>query len=91
MTIKYLDGRTSEAVLLFRANHTMRVALQGGDDDATDLAHVIGAWFPENLEPSPPEFAWQSRFHSAAPPVSDCVCSSELASTLVDLLFTRDR
>jgi hypothetical protein len=89
MTIKYMDGPTSEAVLLFRANHTMRVVL--GSDDATDLSHVIGALFPENFELSQPEFAWHSRFHTAAPPVSDCVCSSELASTLVDLLFIRDR
>jgi hypothetical protein len=90
MTIKYLDGRTSEAVLLFRANHILRLVLKGSDD-ATDPMHAIGAWFPVNFEPSQPEFARQSRFHSAAPPVSDCVCSSELASTLVDLLFTRDR
>ena len=87
MLIRYEDGRNSEAVLISRTTGTMRVVLQGGAD-AIDLTDVNGVWLSENCEPVQVEFAWESRPHTAAPSVSDCVCSAELASTLVDLLAT---
>jgi hypothetical protein len=90
MTIKYADRRTSEAVLLFQTNNTMRVVLKG-NDDATYLTKVNGTWFSEDWESVEVEFAWQSGSHNVAPEVSDCVCSKELASRLVDLLTARSR
>jgi hypothetical protein len=85
MTINYADRRIGEAVLLFQTDNAMRVVLKGGDD-ATYFTRVNGTWFSENWETVQVEFAWQSRSRTAAPSVSDCVCSKELASKLVDLL-----
>ena len=90
MLIRYEDGRNSEAVLISRTTGTMRVVLQGSDD-ALDLTEVNGAWLSENCEPVQVEFAWESRPHTAAPSVSDCVCSAELASKLVALLVAGSR
>jgi hypothetical protein len=90
MTIKYADRRISKAVLLFQTNNTMRVVLKGSDD-ATYLTKVNGTWFSEDWESVQVEFAWQSGSHSAVPSLSNCVCSKELASKLVDLLAARSR
>src|SRR5437016_4284641 len=86
MTIRYTDGRNSEAVLLSRTNDTMRVVLPG-NDDTTYLTQVNGAWFSENNEPVQVEFAWQLHARPAEPKLADCVCPAELASKLIDLLF----
>ena len=91
MRIKYADGSCRDAVLVSRStNNTMRVVLQG-NDDATLLNEVNCFWFLENLEPVQLEFAWQRRAHSVTPALSDCVCSAELATRLVDLLYSRAR
>jgi hypothetical protein len=90
MTIKYADRRSIEAVLLFQTNHTMRVVLKGSDD-ATYLTEVNGTWFSEDWESVYVEGAGQSRYSTVAPSVSDCVCSKELASMLVDLVTARSR
>jgi hypothetical protein len=90
MTIKYADRRSTQAVLLFQTNNTMRVVLKGSDD-ATYLTEVNGTWFSEDWESVQVEFTWQSRSHTAAPSVADCICSKELASRLVDLVTARSR
>jgi hypothetical protein len=90
MIIRYADGRNSEAVLLSRTSKTMRVVLTGADD-ATDLTETNGTWFSDDFEPVQVEFVWQSRPHTAVPSVSDSVCSPELASMMIDLLFACSR
>jgi hypothetical protein len=89
MTIKYADGRKGEAILLSRTDDDMRVMVKGSDD-ATDLMLVNGNWYA-GREPVEVEFAWQSRARAAAPALTDCVCSAELAAQLIDMALAHSR
>ncbi|MGA3097304.1 MAG: hypothetical protein ABSF25_12670 [Bryobacteraceae bacterium] len=86
MTIRYADGRTSEAVILSRTENTMRVAIKGSDDVA-EFVSVDGAWLSEDLGPVQVEFAWQRHGRQNVIAEADCICPSELASRLIDLLL----
>lgn len=87
MTIKYSDGRSVEAVLLSRTEHTIRVAI-GGADDVMELSNVNGTWVSADCEPVRIAFAWQR--HDRKPTISetDCCCSLELAARLIRSLFS---
>ena len=89
MTIRYANGQTIEAVLLSRAEKTMRVALQGSEDVVT-LNDVNGTWVSDECEPVEVRFAWQQ---AAAGPVSeaDFICSPQLAARLIRLLVTCEK
>ena len=86
MTIRYADGRTSEAVILARTEKAMRVAIKGSDDVAEFLS-VDGAWLAEDLGPVQIEFAWQRHGLRNVVAEADCICPSQLASRLIDLLL----
>jgi hypothetical protein len=90
MNIKHPDGHVTEALILSRTSSAMRVVLKGCDD-STQLTAVNGAWFLEDREPVQLEFAWEKKARAAEPKADDCVCSAELASRLVDVLFGRSR
>ena len=87
MTIRFTDGHSREALLLSRTERTMRVMMEGGDD-AADLVEVNGAWLLGNCERVQVEFAWEKKMRSRTPVLSACVCPAELASKLVDLLYS---
>jgi hypothetical protein len=87
MTIGYADGRTLEAVLLARTDNTLRVAAKHTDDILV-FSDVDGTWVSEDCEPVRIEFAWQRHSREAAVAEADCICSKELASRLMHLLFS---
>jgi hypothetical protein len=86
MTIRYADGRVAEAVILARTENTMRVALKDSDDVA-DFVAADGAWLSEDLGPVQIEFAWQRHGRRHVIEEADCICPSELAARLIDLLL----
>jgi hypothetical protein len=87
MTINYLDGKSVEAVLLSRAEQTMRVAVQGAED-AMELANIRGTWVSDECEPVSIRFAWQGSDHRPRVSEDDFCCSLELAAELIHSLFT---
>jgi hypothetical protein len=90
MTIKYLDGRAFEAVLLSRTETMIRLALEGADD-VTELRNVNGTWVSEDREPVLIEFAWQRNARKPTIAEAECCCSRELASRLIRLLSTHSQ
>ena len=86
MTIKYPDGTALNALLLSRANDTLRVTVPG-DDDVRTFTLIREAWISEKCEPVTIEFAWQRREAVAVTNETECVCSKELASRLISMLL----
>ncbi len=86
MTVKYADGRVKTGLLLSREKRNMRVVLEGADD-AEELISVCDAWISDSGDPVKVQFEWQH--HAVQQPVTepDCVCSKELAASLIDFLF----
>src|ERR1041385_7023038 len=84
MTIRYVNGKMMEAVLLSQTEKAMRVALQGSEDVVV-LNDVNGSWVTDDCEPVELSFAWQQ---PAAAPLNeeDFICSPELAARLIDML-----
>ena len=87
MTIRYADGRTLEAVVLSRTDNTLRVAAKN-TDDVLVFSDFNGTWVSEDCEPVRIEFAWQFHSLEVAVAQADCICSKELASRLMHLLFS---
>jgi hypothetical protein len=87
MIIRYGNGYTVEAVLLSRADDTMRVAVRGGSD-VLELRNINGRWVSEDCEPVDVEFAWLQLQDQPSVSVNDCICSPELAAKLLHLLFS---
>jgi len=87
MIIKYQSGKEIEAAILTRDEHTLRVAVNGGDD-AVEFTEINGVWVSEDCEPVQIEFAWQRRGRLPEPSEADFICSQELAARLLRLLFT---
>lgn len=86
MTITYPDGTCIRAMLLSRSADTMRVALEG-DDDARSFVCVNGTWVSEDAETVVVTFEWEKTKSVCAPPLSDCICSQELAAQLISRLL----
>ena len=86
MTIRFEDGRTVEGVILSRTENAMRVVIKGSDDVAEFIV-ANGAWLSEDLRPVQIEFAWQRHPRRNFIAEADCICPSELASRLIDLLL----
>jgi len=86
MTIRYGNGFSLEATLLFRSDDLMRVAIDGSDN-VVELTLVDGTWMGDDCEPVQVEFAYTRQ--SAVPTVTedDCLCSREFAATLIQLLL----
>jgi hypothetical protein len=90
MTIHYSNGKSVEAILLNRTDNSMRVALRGSDDIA-EFHEVNGFWVSENCELVDVEFAWMRHAQLPAVTEADCVCSQELASRLIHLLYAGEK
>jgi hypothetical protein len=86
MTIRFLDGRCVEAVLLARTETTMRVVAQGSDD-VMEVTDINGTWVSSDCEPVTIEFAWQRHDRKLTVSEADCVCSKDLAARLLRHLF----
>lgn len=86
MTIKYLDGRAVEAVVLSRKEATIRVAMEGADD-VMEFSNIKGTWVSADCDPVQLEFAWRD-YRKPAISEANCFCSHELAARLIHLLFT---
>jgi hypothetical protein len=67
----------------------MRVAIRDSDDVA-GFREIDGAWFAEDGQPVEIEYAWMRRKSQSIPVAEECVCSQEMASRLVRLLFAGD-
>jgi hypothetical protein len=90
MTIKYPNGTVLNALLLSRANDTLRVTVPG-DDDVRTFTLIREAWISEKSEPVTIEFAWQRREAVAVTNETECVCSKELASRLISMLLAEPK
>jgi hypothetical protein len=89
MTIRYNNGFQQEAILLSRTESAIRVAILGSDDVAEFRARAEH-WISEDCEAVEIEF-FPARHHAdQAPALDECLCSTELASYLVDKLFSGD-
>jgi hypothetical protein len=89
MTIHYSDGKALEAVLLTRTETTIRAAVQGADD-VTEFSKINDAWVSEDCEPVRIVFAWQRQKFAETVTEADCICSRELATRLLHLLFSEE-
>lgn len=89
MTLQYMNGQSSEAVLLSRTTTTMRLAIEGHDDIVV-LTQLNDTWVSDECEPVHVDFSWAT--HSLKPEVAeeDCICSRELAAHLIHMLYTGD-
>jgi hypothetical protein len=64
----------------------MRVAVRGGDDPV-ELTDISGVWISEDCEPVQVQFAWQRKTQAQIVEEAECICSHELASRLIHLLW----
>ena len=86
MTITYENGTRLEAVLVARHEHTIRVAVKGGDD-LLEFKQINGTWVSEDCEPVRIEFEWEKRERKPDVTEADCICSQELAARLIHMLL----
>ena len=86
MTLTFANGTRTHAALLSRSENKMRAAMRGGDDPL-ELTEISGVWISEDCEPVQVQFAWQKETHSQVVEEADCICSHELASRLIHLLW----
>ncbi|HUB32310.1 MAG TPA: hypothetical protein VMA31_04750 [Bryobacteraceae bacterium] len=85
MTIRYANGQTLEAVLVSRAETTMRVVI-AGCEDSLELSQIHGVWVTEDCEPVELGFSWGRSENAQEVTEADCVCPPELASRLTHML-----
>jgi len=86
MKIRYQNGTAIEGMTLVRTGQTMRVAVQGWDD-VMELNNIHGTWVSDDCEPVNVEIGMT--FEPLADYTDDqFICSQELASHLVNLLFS---
>jgi hypothetical protein len=86
MTIHYPNGTLLNALLLSRENHILRATVPGDDDVRTFILINGASWISEELDPVTIEFAWQRGEQARVPSETECVCSQELASSLISVL-----
>ena len=72
--------------MLAHDEHEIRV-IATGQEDVLTFTCVHDTWISEALEPVTVEFAWQRRPATSVPAVADCICTKELAATLIRALF----
>jgi hypothetical protein len=89
MTIRYSDGHVSQAVLLSRTEHSLRVALPGADD-AAEFRETNGNWSSEDGAVVEVDFSFGGVTTVAGVSLDDCICSPQLASTLVMMLHSKE-
>jgi hypothetical protein len=86
MRLRYQNGKVIEGVTLSRTGQRMRIAVSGGED-AMELTNVHGIWVSDDCEPVTLEIGMTLN------PVENYsddyfICPQELASHLVQLLFS---
>ena len=86
MTLTFANGTRTQAVLLSCSENKMRVAVRGGDDPV-ELTDISGVWISEDCEPVQVQFAWQRKTQAQIVEEAECICSRELASRLIHLLW----
>jgi hypothetical protein len=87
MTIRYSNGSQQEAILLSRTESAIRVAILGSDDVA-EFRALAEHWISEDCDAVEIEF-FSARHHAdRVPALDECLCSTELASYLVETLFS---
>ena len=87
MTITYVNGKSTEAVLLWSTENKMRLAVEGAED-AFELAKISGVWVSADCEPVTVQYAWQLCDKKPAVTEEDCICSHQLAARLITLLLS---
>ena len=58
-----------------------------GGDDPLELTEISGVWISEDCEPVQVQFAWQRKTQAQIVEEAECICSRELASRLIHLLW----
>jgi len=86
MRIRYQNGTSFEGITLLRTDEVVRVAVRG-QDDAMEFTRIHGTWVSEDCEPVTMEVG-MNRTTTEDYTDQDFICSPELASHLVRLLFT---
>ena len=87
MTIRYANGQTVEAVLLSRTGNLLRAAARGSED-IVEMTQVNGNWITDDCEAVQVTFEWQRLVRVEELSLEECLCSPELASRLIHLLYT---
>src|SRR5436305_4590540 len=87
MFIIFSDGSKREAWIWQQTESTVRVAVQGACD-LIDFTCIRGQWVSENCEPVVIEFAWQRMPAREVVTEADCICSKDLASRLIESLWS---
>jgi len=90
ITIRHGNGRMDRGLVLSRDGDTMRVAVKGADDAAL-FTCVHGTWISEDCEPVEIRFAYFQRSSKKPVTEADCICSKELAASLIRDLFRGDQ
>ena|SRR5579872_3858156 len=86
MTIRFADGRSIEGIVLSHQPGLIRCIVRDVDD-VTELTARNGLWYWEGREPVEVEFAWQVASSRRLVTEFDCICSKELALSLIDSLL----
>lgn len=87
VTITYPNGTVLNVIVLSHDGKDFRV-IAPGSPDVLAFTRIRGTWISEDLEPVTIEFEWKRREPVTTPRVEDCVCSKELATHLIQTLFT---
>lgn len=91
MIIRYSDGHVSEAVLLSRTEHSLRVAIRGAEHHVTEFQETNGFWTSEDDAVVQIEFGFARVSRPAGESLEDYICSPQLASKLVAMLHSTAR
>jgi hypothetical protein len=86
MTLQYSNGSSRKAATINGTDTAMRVVVEGSDDSIL-LNHVNNTWVTDDCEAVHVMFEWD-RPVSEPLAEEDCVCSADLAATLLRALFT---
>jgi hypothetical protein len=89
MKIVYEDGTVVEGFLLSNIGTIMRAAVKGCDE-SLEIENLDGGWQCEKRYPVQVRFEWESGKLPEVPSETDCICSKELASRLIQSLETGD-
>ena len=85
MTIRNLDRRTDEALLLPRAETSNPIITKV--EDMVEFSNIFGNWASQDRKPVQTDFAWHLHDQKLTVSEADCICSRELAARLIHLLF----
>ena len=86
MTITYQNGIALKAIVLSQTETEIR-AMPEASTDALVLTRANHTWVTEDLEPVAIRFDWEQVGAPPVPAIEDCICSPELAATLIYMLF----